>query len=104
MTPSEDQITEVAEVFRLLGDPTRLKVVFACLDEPVSVGNIASSVGASVSLVSHHLRLLKGARMVRSHRNGRQIFYMAADQHVRSILTGMVEHANETTAETAGGT
>jgi len=101
MTPTEDQITEVAEVFRLLGDPTRLKVVLACLDGPVSVGDIAATVGASVSLVSHHLRLLKGARMVRAQRDGRQVFYTAADQHVRSVLTGMVEHANETVAETA---
>jgi len=103
MTPTEDQITEVAEVFRLLGDPTRLKVVLACLDEPVSVGDIAVAVGASVSLVSHHLRLLKGARMVRSERDGRQIFYTAADQHVRSILTDMVEHANETSSHTVDG-
>jgi len=102
MTPSEDQIAEIAEVFRLLGDPTRLKVVLACLDGPVRVGDIAVAVGASVSLVSHHLRLLKGARMVRSERDGRQIFYTAADQHVRSILTDMVEHANETPAESAG--
>jgi len=100
MTPSEDQITEGAEVFRLLGDPTRLKVVLACLDGPVSVGDIATAIGASVSLVSHHLRLLKGARMVRSQRDGRQIFYAAADQHVRNILTDMIEHANEPASET----
>lgn len=92
---SDDRAFEIAEVFRLLGDPTRLRVILACLDKSESVGNIAQAVGASPSLVSHHLRLLRGARLVRADRQGKQVYYTAADEHVRCILVDMVAHVGE---------
>ncbi len=94
-----DQATELAEVFHLLGDPTRLRIVVACLDEPQSVGDIAEAVAVSSSLVSHHLRLLKGARLVRAERRGRQVFYVAADEHVRRTLNDMIDHIAEPDGE-----
>ena len=92
----EDQAIEIAEIFRLLGDPTRLRIVVCCLHQPRSVAVIAAAVGASPSLVSHHLRLLRAGRLVRADRHGRQVFYAAADAHVRSIVGDMIDHAAET--------
>jgi ArsR family transcriptional regulator, lead/cadmium/zinc/bismuth-responsive transcriptional repressor len=92
----EDQAVEIAEFFRLLGDPTRLRIVVSCLSKPKNVAAIAAAVGASPSLVSHHLRLLRAGRLVRAERRGRQVFYTAADAHVRSIVGDMIDHAAET--------
>ena len=94
-----DQVIELAEVFHLLGDPTRLRIVISCLDESQSVGYIADTLKVSSSLVSHHLRLLKGARLVRAERRGRNIFYVAADDHVRRTLSDMIDHVAESDGE-----
>jgi len=96
----EDQAFEIAEIFHLLGDPTRLRIVTCCLEEPRNVGDIAETVGASASLVSHHLRLLKAARLVRANRSGKQVFYVAADEHVQRILKDMMDHVAEPHRET----
>lgn len=93
--PSDSQIAIIAETYRLLGDPTRLRVLLACLNAPMAVSDIATTVNASQSLVSHHLRLLRGARLVRGTRRNRQVFYEAADEHVAHMLTDMIEHAME---------
>jgi DNA-binding transcriptional ArsR family regulator len=94
-TLTDDAATELAEMFRLMGDPNRLRIVFCCLDDAVSVSDMASRLGLSGSLVSHHLRLLKAARILKSTRNGKQIFYQAADDHVRSVLKDMADHIQE---------
>lgn len=91
----EDQAIEIAEIFRLLGDPTRLRILVCCLKQPRNVAAIAAAVGASPSLVSHHLRLLRAGRLMRADRHGRQVFYAAADAHVRSIVNDMIDHAAE---------
>ncbi|MGF7190274.1 DNA-binding transcriptional ArsR family regulator [Robbsia andropogonis] len=85
----------VAQLFRLLGDASRLRIVAACLDVPVCVSDIALATGLSPSLVSHHLRLLRGAGVVRGERRGKQIFYCAADEHVRRMVRDMHVHALE---------
>jgi len=92
---SDDHATALADLFRLLGDPSRLRVVVACLRTPLAVSDIAVRLGLSVSLVSHHLRLLKGARLVRAERQGKQVFYGADDQHVRRMIENMVTHVRE---------
>ncbi|MEO1987010.1 MAG: metalloregulator ArsR/SmtB family transcription factor [Martelella sp.] len=91
----QTQIAVAAETFKLLGDPTRLKILLACLSEPVAVGDIARKVDASPSLVSHHLRLLRGARLVRRTRQARQMYYEAADHHIEHIVADMIVHAGE---------
>lgn len=91
----EEQIAVITETYRLLGDPTRLRILLACLFEPKCVNDVAAEVGASGSLTSHHLRLLRGARLVRAERLGRQIFYSAADEHVNGMLTEMVAHVRQ---------
>jgi len=92
---SDDHAVALADLFRLLGDPSRLKIVVACLRTPLAVSDIAERLGLSVSLVSHHLRLLKGARLVRADRQGKQIFYGADDMHVRRMVEDMVTHVAE---------
>ena len=93
--PSDAQISVIAETYRLLGDPTRLRVLLACLGRPIAVGDIAKAVKASPSLVSHHLRLLRAARLVRGTRRNKQVFYETADQHIARMLADMIEHAME---------
>ncbi len=94
-TLNEDTAVQLAEVFHLIGDPNRLRIVFACLDEPVCVSDMAARLGLSPSLVSHHLRLLRAARLLGSERRGKQVFYRAADEHIRSVLRDMAEHVEE---------
>lgn len=93
--PEDNHVAVIAETYRLLGDPTRLKVVLTCLDGPIAVGEIARVTGASQSLVSHHLRLLRAARLVRGTRRNKQVFYEAADHHIARMLTDMLAHVME---------
>jgi len=92
---SDSDVAELADMFRLLGDTTRLRIVLACLDAPISVGDIAGQLELSPSLVSHHLRLLRAARVVKADRHGKQVFYAAADQHVSWVLADMLAHIAE---------
>jgi DNA-binding transcriptional ArsR family regulator len=91
----DDQTVQLAEMFRLMGDPTRLRIILACLPGPHAVGDIAASLGLSPSLVSHHLRLLRAARVLRGQRRGKQILYAAADAHVSRVIADMLEHVRE---------
>jgi len=92
---SDDHAMALADLFRLLGDASRLRIVVACLRAPLAVSEIAERLGLSVSLVSHHLRLLKGARLVRAERQGKQVFYGAGDEHVRRMVEDMITHVAE---------
>lgn len=76
----------------MLSDPTRLSIVLVCLDRETSAGDIARKLDVSQSLVSHHLRLLRAARMLRSERRGKHIFYEMADDCVRDVLKIMINH------------
>lgn len=98
---ADQHAAELADLFRLLGDPTRLRIVLTCLDAPTSVGEIADRLDLSASLVSHHLRLLRAARVVRAERHGKQVFYAAADEHVRRVVVDMLEHVAEPQDEDA---
>ncbi len=92
---SQHDTTILAETFRLLGDATRLRILFFCLAQPQSVGDIAEGLNLSQSLVSHHLRLLRGARLMRGERRAKQVFYRIADHHVRDVLIDMASHIGE---------
>lgn len=91
----DDKTIELADMFKMLGDPSRLRIVIATLEGPRSVGEIAEGLGLSLSLVSHHLRLLRAARLVTADRRGKQIFYMIHDQHVAHVINDMIAHVNE---------
>lgn len=87
---SEALVADVAEVFRLLGEPNRLRIVLACLDGARGVGEICDKLGLSQSLTSHHLRLLRTARIMRATRHGREVAYTVDDDHVRGVLRNMI--------------
>jgi DNA-binding transcriptional ArsR family regulator len=93
--PDDHTIELIAETYKLMGDPTRLRILLTCLEGPIAVGDIAKTTGASQSLVSHHLRLLRAARLVRGTRKNKQVFYEAADDHIARILADMTAHAME---------
>lgn len=90
-----DQLIELSEVFKLLGDPTRLAILIACMETEKTVSEIVQLTNASQSLVSHHLRLLRGARLVKPRRDGRHMFYQAHDEHITCTLRDMIDHVNE---------
>ena len=82
---SQNEVTILAETFRLLGDPSRLKILLSCVPAPISVGDIAERLDLSVTLVSHHLRLLRGAGVAKDPAQARALWQRAAAQgHARS--------------------
>jgi DNA-binding transcriptional ArsR family regulator len=87
--------TGLAGIFRVMGDRSRLAILIACLERPICVSDIALATGLSPSLVSHHLRRLRLVRLVAGSRRGRQVFYAAADAHVRRVVTDMADHVAE---------
>ncbi|MDP6376881.1 MAG: metalloregulator ArsR/SmtB family transcription factor [Pseudomonadales bacterium] len=97
---SSEDIVQLADMFRLMGDASRLSIILVCLKGPTSVGDIAQRLGLSASLVSHHLRLLRAARVLRAERRGKQMFYCAADDHIECVIGDMVAHIGEPTEET----
>ena len=90
-----EHTAELAGVVHLMGDPSRLGILMLIMEEARSVGEIAAASGHSVSLVSHHLRLLRAGRLVRAERRGKQVFYSLDDEHVRSVLRDMAAHLRE---------
>lgn len=97
----DDQTAELAGMFRLMGDPTRLRILLACAAGPRAVGDVAASLALSPSLVSHHLRLLRAARVLRARRQGKQVFYAMADEHISCVIADMLEHVVEPVAPEA---
>lgn len=91
----EESVAQLADLFHLLGDPTRLRIVLACAAAPIAVSEIAATLALSSSLVSHHLRLLRAARIVKAERQGKQVFYSTADAHISGVLRDMFEHIAE---------
>lgn len=90
-----DEELRLADTFRLLGEPNRLRLVAACLDGPRSVGELTERVGVSQSLVSQHLRLLRSGRLLKQSRQGKNVFYELPDCHVRTMLVDMMDHVLE---------
>ena len=87
---------ELARLFRLLGDPTRTRILYALLEAgELCVCDLAATVEVAESSVSHALRLLRGAGIVRNRRDGRMIFYSLADAHVRLLLDLSRDHLQE---------
>jgi DNA-binding transcriptional ArsR family regulator len=89
---NEQQAQQVAELFSVLGDPSRVKIIAALLDGPKNVQALAGLVGISDSGVSHHMRSLRQMRLVRARKQGRQVFYSLDDDHVAGLFQGVLEH------------
>lgn len=94
--PDEEQVQVAAESFRLLADPTRMKIVWALLQGESNVACLAELVGAAPTAVSQHLAKLRLAGLVRGRREGTFIYYSAANVHVRQLLEEALFHADHT--------
>jgi ArsR family transcriptional regulator, lead/cadmium/zinc/bismuth-responsive transcriptional repressor len=91
----ERTVEAIAETFRVLGDPTRVRILDALSQGELCVCDIATLIGLTESAVSHQLRLLRGMRLVRPRRAGRQVFYSVDDQHIVDLLLLAVTHVEE---------
>ncbi len=85
----------LTEIFRVLGDPTRVRILDALATAELCVGDLAHRIRLSESAVSHQLRLLRNARIVRSRREGRMIFYALDDKHVLTLFKQGLRHVQE---------
>ena len=93
--PAEEELYDLAELFKVFGDSTRIRILHALLETELCVGDMAQILNLSQSAVSHQLKILKDAKLVRFRREGKIIFYALDDEHVRNILSMGVEHVEE---------
>ena len=93
--PEEEHLYDLAEVFRVFGDTTRIRILYVLFERELCVCDIAKLLGMTQSAVSHQLRILKDAKLVRFRREGKTIFYSLDDDHVRSVLELGMEHVLE---------
>lgn len=92
---SAETVEALAETFRLLGDPTRVRIVDALSEAELCVHDLADRVGISESAVSHQLRLMRAQRIVRGRREGRCVYYTLDDQHILSLFQQGLRHVTE---------
>ena len=88
-------ISELADLFKMFADPTRLRIMTALFKHEVNVRTLAQELEMTDSAISHQLRFLKGMNLVRGRREGRQIYYALADDHVKTIIAMGCEHIEE---------
>lgn len=93
--PSEDTLYDLTELFRIFGDSTRVRILYVLFEAEMCVCDIAMLLGLTQSAVSHQLRALKNARLVKSRRDGKTVFYSLADDHVKTIIDQGLEHVAE---------
>lgn len=93
--PEEDLLFDLAELFKIFGDSSRIKILFALLGHELSVNELAEAIGMTQSAVSHQLRILKTNGLVRYHRKGKSLIYALSDDHVTKILNMGLEHIEE---------
>ena len=93
--PNPETLKDMAELFKLFGDPTRLKILISLSRQELCVCDLAALIEMSESAVSHQLRLLKQGRLVKNRRAGKSVFYSLADDHVHTLLAQCMEHIAE---------
>ena len=93
--PPDEQLYDLAELFKIFGDSTRVKILYALYESELCVCDLADVLGLTQSAVSHQLRLLKSSKLVKFRREGKTVFYSLADDHVVRILSQGMEHLEE---------
>lgn len=93
--PDEEYLYDIAELFKVFGDSTRIRILYALFESELCVNDIAQLLNLGQSAVSHQLKILKDAKLVRFRREGKIIFYALDDDHVRNILSMGMEHVEE---------
>lgn len=95
MLLDEDKIIDLAELFKIFGDSTRIKIINVLLNNELCVNDIVEKINVSQSAVSHQLRILKSSKLVKYRKEGNLIYYSLADNHVEKIFMMGCEHINE---------
>ena len=93
--PEETELYDLAELFKIFGDSTRIRILFVLFESEVCVCDLAAVLNMTQSAISHQLRSLKQSRLVKSRREGKSVFYSLADEHVRAIIAQGQEHIEE---------
>jgi ArsR family transcriptional regulator len=93
--PDEEILCDLAELYKVFGDSTRIKILYVLLEAEMCVCDIALLLGLSQSAISHQLRVLKQSKLVKYRRDGKTVFYSLADDHVRTIIDQGIEHVAE---------
>ncbi|MBP5201393.1 helix-turn-helix transcriptional regulator [bacterium] len=93
--PDEDLLFDLAELYKIFGDSTRIKILFALLEREMPVGDLAEVLSMTQSAISHQLRVLKTNGLVKFRRDGKSLIYSLADDHVSKILNMGLEHIEE---------
>ena len=93
--PREEELYDLAELFKIFGDSTRIRILFVLFEAEVCVCDLAAALNMTQSAVSHQLKILKQNKLVKSRREGKSVFYSLADEHVRTIIAQGSEHIRE---------
>ena len=93
--PKEEELYDLAELFKVFGDSTRIRILFVLFEAEVCVCDLAEVLHMTQSAVSHQLKILKQAKLVSARREGKSVFYSLADDHVRTIIAQGREHIEE---------
>ena len=93
--PEGREMDALAELFKVFGDPTRIRILFILFETEVCVCDLAKALNMTQSAVSHQLRILKQSRLAKNRREGKSVFYSLADEHVRTIIAQGREHILE---------
>lgn len=92
---TEEEFHQLADLYKVFGDRTRLRILCELYEREVCVNGIAERLGMTLSAISHQLRILKQAKLVKCRRDGKTVYYSLADDHVHSILACGMEHIQE---------
>ncbi len=92
---TEDQLYDLAELFKVFGDSTRIRILYVLFDQELCVQDIADTLAMTQSAVSHQLKILKQAKLIKGRREGKSIFYSLADEHVRTMMGQGLDHITE---------
>ena len=93
--PAEEELYDLAELFKVFGDSTRIRILFVLFEAEVCVCDLAEALNMTQSAISHQLKILKQSKLVVGRREGKQVFYSLADDHVRTIIDQGREHIEE---------
>lgn len=93
--PPEAELCDLAELFKVFGDPTRVRILYVLHEAELCVCDIAAALSMTPSAVSHQLKILKQSRLIRARREGKSVFYALADGHVHAILGQGMDHVRE---------
>ncbi len=93
--PSEEKLYDLAELFKVFGDSTRIRILYVLFESEVCVCDLAAVLNMTQSAISHQLKILKQSKLVKSRREGKSIFYSLADAHVSTMIAQGMEHIEE---------